>query len=122
MAKTVQKSPGESTKTKLEYVVLFPGDSIKCYSCQDYSGSCSKTEVCPLDDACLTLKARGGDTYRSCVRYSKCDFNILSWAFPTLSSFSYSCCPAHCCTNAEALTAVVWTRNKILKFHRSNET
>uniref|UniRef100_A0A8C6S5Y7 MAC-inhibitory protein n=1 Tax=Neogobius melanostomus TaxID=47308 RepID=A0A8C6S5Y7_9GOBI len=97
---------------KLTLTLTLTCDSIKCYSCQDYSGSCSKTEVCPLDDACLTLKARGGDTYRSCVRYSKCDFNILSWAFPTLSSFSYSCCNSELCN---ALTAVVWTRNKILK-------
>uniref|UniRef100_A0A8C6S9E6 UPAR/Ly6 domain-containing protein n=1 Tax=Neogobius melanostomus TaxID=47308 RepID=A0A8C6S9E6_9GOBI len=96
---------GEQQHKKTTFIfsgLTGPSDSIKCYSCQDYSGSCSKTEVCPLDDACLTLKARGGDTYRSCVRYSKCDFNILSWAFPTLSSFSYSCCNSELCLSVTA--------------------
>uniref|UniRef100_A0A8C6S983 MAC-inhibitory protein n=2 Tax=Neogobius melanostomus TaxID=47308 RepID=A0A8C6S983_9GOBI len=88
----------------LLYALMPTGDSIKCYSCEKISGSCDQTKVCPLDDACLTLKAQG-DTYRSCVKYNKCDFNSLSFVYPTLSSFSFSCCNSDLCNSAPAASA-----------------
>ncbi|TNN27804.1 hypothetical protein EYF80_062050 [Liparis tanakae] len=36
-----------------------PGSAIRCYSCKDYTASCSKQRDCSYDDACLTLSERG---------------------------------------------------------------
>uniref|UniRef100_A0A8C6S8Y4 UPAR/Ly6 domain-containing protein n=1 Tax=Neogobius melanostomus TaxID=47308 RepID=A0A8C6S8Y4_9GOBI len=58
---------------------------------------------------CVHVSVSGGDTYRSCVRYSKCDFNILSWAFPTLSSFSYSCCNSELCNLLSQCRALLFS-------------
>ncbi len=35
------------------------GSAIRCYSCKDYTASCSKQRDCSYDDACLTLNERG---------------------------------------------------------------
>lgn len=90
------------------------GSSIQCYSCSDYTGSCTKTKDCSQDDACLTLKARGGNTFRTCVKYDDCEFSRLSNmpAYSQLASFTYKCCNNNLCNLAPsaaggALVAVV---------------
>ncbi|CAL9698420.1 unnamed protein product [Knipowitschia caucasica] len=85
--------------------VLPLGTCIQCYSCQDYTASCSKTKVCSQDDACVTLKARGGDTFRSCVKYSECDFNSLSFVYAQIPSFTFSCCTSDLCNSAPSASA-----------------
>lgn len=35
------------------------GSAIRCYSCKDYTASCTKERECSYDDACLTLRERG---------------------------------------------------------------
>ena len=40
------------------------GSAIRCYSCKDYTASCSKQRDCSYDDACLTLTERGTCTPR----------------------------------------------------------
>lgn len=81
------------------------GESIKCFSCQDYTGTCSKTRDCSQDDACYTLWARGGDTYRGCSKFSECDFTHLSLAHPTIPGFTYRCCNKDLCNSAPAASA-----------------
>lgn len=83
------------------------GDCIKCFSCQDYTGTCSKTRDCSQDDACLTLKARGGDTYRSCMKYSECDFTRLSFMYPQIKNFKFDCCNSDLCNSAPLASASV---------------
>lgn len=88
--------------------VLLPlGESIRCYACQDYTGSCSKTKECSQVDACYTLKARGGDTYRDCSKFSECNFNDLSIKYPNIASFTFSCCNKDLCNSAPAASASV---------------
>lgn len=41
---------------------VLSGSAIRCYSCKDYTASCTKQRDCSYDDACLTLVERG--TYR----------------------------------------------------------
>ncbi|XP_030622266.1 CD59 glycoprotein [Chanos chanos] len=81
------------------------GAAIQCYSCSDYTGSCTKTVDCSLDDACLTLKERGGDTHRKCVKYSDCSFKTMSIQFPRVQQFTFDCCTTDLC-NAASFTAV----------------
>ncbi|KAJ0009554.1 hypothetical protein NQD34_001256 [Periophthalmus magnuspinnatus] len=87
--------------------LLSLGQCIQCYSCQDYTGSCSKTKVCSQDDACLTLKARGGDTYRSCMKYDKCEFDHLSIVYSQIPSFTFDCCTTNLCNSAPAASASI---------------
>lgn len=83
------------------------GEAIVCYSCQDYTGSCTKTQDCSQDDACLILRARGGDTYRRCVKYTDCEFERLSFMYPKISSFKFDCCNSNLCNSAPAASASV---------------
>ncbi|XP_072527659.1 CD59 glycoprotein [Salminus brasiliensis] len=76
------------------------GSAIKCYKCRDYTGSCTKTQDCRFEDSCLTLNERGGDTYRQCIKYSDCEFAMLSQMFPHVSSFTYKCCNSDLCNGA----------------------
>uniref|UniRef100_A0A8C5BU35 UPAR/Ly6 domain-containing protein n=1 Tax=Gadus morhua TaxID=8049 RepID=A0A8C5BU35_GADMO len=59
--------------------------AIRCYSCKDYTASCSKQRDCSYDDACLTLTERGGQTYRQCLKYSDCEYSRLGQMFPQVS-------------------------------------
>lgn len=43
------------------------GSAIKCYSCKDYSGTCSKIRDCYYDDACLSVYERGDIFHVHCV-------------------------------------------------------
>ncbi|KAK1802472.1 hypothetical protein P4O66_022134 [Electrophorus voltai] len=76
------------------------GSAIKCYKCKDYTGSCSKTQDCRFEDACLSLYERGGSTYRQCIKYSDCEQSMLAQMFPHVSSFRYSCCMSDLCNSA----------------------
>ncbi|XP_072308691.1 CD59 glycoprotein [Eucyclogobius newberryi] len=87
--------------------LLSVGESIKCVSCQDYTGSCTTTKECTQDDACLTLKARGGDTYRSCIKYTECEPERLDVIYPTISSYKFSCCTSDLCNSTAATSASV---------------
>uniref|UniRef100_A0A672YEL0 UPAR/Ly6 domain-containing protein n=1 Tax=Sphaeramia orbicularis TaxID=375764 RepID=A0A672YEL0_9TELE len=78
-------------------VVLFSaliglGSSIRCYSCKDYTASCTKQRDCSYDDACLTLTERGGMTYRQCLKYSDCEYGRLGQMFPQVGSPHLSFC------------------------------
>uniref|UniRef100_A0A3Q2PJW2 CD59 molecule (CD59 blood group) a n=1 Tax=Fundulus heteroclitus TaxID=8078 RepID=A0A3Q2PJW2_FUNHE len=66
------------------------GSAIRCYSCSDYTGSCSKQRHCSYDDACLTLNERGGMTFRQCLKYSDCEKNRLAQMFPQVSAPSFT--------------------------------
>lgn len=48
--------------------LCFPASAIRCYSCKDYTASCSKQRDCSYDDACLTLNERG---VYMCPHYAK---------------------------------------------------
>ncbi|XP_020795453.1 CD59 glycoprotein [Boleophthalmus pectinirostris] len=87
--------------------LLSLGESVQCFSCQDYSGTCSKTRECSQDDACLTLKARGGNTYRRCIKYTECTFDQLSLVYSEIPSFKFSCCTSDLCNSAPAGSASV---------------
>ncbi|XP_063044049.1 CD59 glycoprotein [Engraulis encrasicolus] len=86
------------------FAVFGLGSALQCYKCTDYTGSCSKVKGCGWDDACLTLKERGGYIYRQCIKYSDCEYNRLSQMFPSVASFTYRCCTTDLC-NAAPLTA-----------------
>ncbi|XP_008323628.1 CD59 glycoprotein-like [Cynoglossus semilaevis] len=81
------------------------GTAIRCYSCKDYTGSCSKQRDCSYDDACLSLYERGGMTYRQCLKYTDCDYNRLSQMFPHVSSFTFKCCNSDLCNSAPSTAA-----------------
>lgn len=76
------------------------GTAIKCYSCKDYTASCTKQRDCSYDDACLTLTERGGMTYRQCLKYSDCDFRTVAQMFPQVASFTFKCCNSDLCNSA----------------------
>ncbi|TSQ58058.1 F-box only protein 3 [Bagarius yarrelli] len=77
------------------------GSAIKCYSCIDYTGSCTQTSNCAAhEDGCLTLKERHGKIYRQCVRYSDCTFSTLGSMFSKVSNFNYECCNQDLCNSA----------------------
>ncbi|KAF7643729.1 hypothetical protein LDENG_00234600 [Lucifuga dentata] len=84
--------------------LIGPGWSIRCYSCKDYTSSCSKQRDCSYDDACLTLSERGGMTYRQCLKYSDCDYGRLAQMFPQVSSFTFKCCSSDLCNSAPSST------------------
>lgn len=48
--------------------LCFLASAIRCYSCKDYTASCSKQRDCSYDDACLTLNERG---VYMCTHYAK---------------------------------------------------
>ncbi|KAA0723457.1 hypothetical protein E1301_Tti003428 [Triplophysa tibetana] len=73
------------------------GSAIKCYSCKDYSGTCSKIGNCYYDDACLSVYERGGDIHRQCIKYSECDHSTIAQKFPKIASFTFSCCASDLC-------------------------
>ncbi|XP_075897761.1 CD59 glycoprotein-like [Nelusetta ayraudi] len=86
--------------------VLFElGSAIRCYSCKDYTASCSKQRDCSYDDACLTLSERGGMTYRQCLKYSDCEYSRLGQMFPQVSSFTFKCCNSDLCNSAPSMAA-----------------
>ncbi|KAF1372015.1 hypothetical protein PFLUV_G00277090 [Perca fluviatilis] len=60
--------------------------AIRCFSCKDYTASCSKQRECSYDDACLTLSERGGMTYRQCLKYSDCEYGRLAQMFPQVTT------------------------------------
>ncbi|KAM4601760.1 CD59 glycoprotein-like [Polymixia lowei] len=76
------------------------GSAIRCFSCKDYTASCSKQRECSYDDACLTLTERGGQTFRQCMKYSDCDYGRLGQMFPQVSSFTFKCCNSDLCNSA----------------------
>ncbi|XP_067104607.1 CD59 glycoprotein [Osmerus mordax] len=86
------------------FAIFELGSAIRCYACQDYTGSCTKTQDCSLDDACLSLHVRGGDIIRRCIKNSECDFNQLSNAYPQVESFSYKCCTSNLCNGAVSIS------------------
>ncbi|XP_071335619.1 CD59 glycoprotein [Trachinotus anak] len=81
------------------------GSAIRCYSCKDYTASCSKQRDCSYDDACLTLTERGGMTYRQCLKYSDCEYSRLAQMFPQVSSFTFKCCNSDLCNSAPSSAA-----------------
>ncbi|TKS66695.1 CD59 glycoprotein-like [Larimichthys crocea] len=81
------------------------GTAIRCYSCKDYTASCSKQRECSYDDACLTLNERGGMTYRQCLKYSDCEYGRLAQMFPQVSSFTFKCCNSDLCNSAPSSAA-----------------
>uniref|UniRef100_A0A9J7ZI52 UPAR/Ly6 domain-containing protein n=1 Tax=Cyprinus carpio carpio TaxID=630221 RepID=A0A9J7ZI52_CYPCA len=42
----------------------------------------------------------GGDTHRQCIKYSDCNYNVISEKFPEISSFKFSCCTTDLCNTA----------------------
>ncbi|XP_061760618.1 CD59 glycoprotein-like [Nerophis ophidion] len=81
------------------------GSAIRCYSCKDYTASCSKQRDCSYDDACLTLTERGGMTFRQCLKYSDCEYSRLGQMFPQVSSFTFKCCNSDLCNSAHSAAA-----------------
>ncbi|KAG7471680.1 hypothetical protein JOB18_022989 [Solea senegalensis] len=81
------------------------GSAIRCYSCKDYTSSCTKQRDCSSDDACLTLNERGGMTYRQCLKYSDCDYRRLSLMFQNVNSFTFKCCNSDLCNSAHSWAA-----------------
>ncbi|KAL3045421.1 CD59 glycoprotein-like isoform X2 [Trematomus bernacchii] len=102
---------GREVKMKLSLALLLcsavfsVGSAIRCYSCKDYSGSCSKQRDCSYDDACLTLSERGGMTFRQCLKYTDCEYSRLSQMFPQVSSFTFKCCNSDLCNSAPSAAA-----------------
>ncbi|RVE75553.1 hypothetical protein OJAV_G00017930 [Oryzias javanicus] len=80
--------------------LLGRGSAIRCFSCKDYTASCSKQRDCSYDDACLTLNERGGMTYRQCLKYSDCEYSRLAQMFPQVSRFTFKCCNSDLCNSA----------------------
>ncbi|KAM6893543.1 CD59 glycoprotein-like [Xenentodon cancila] len=85
------------------------GSGIRCYSCKDYTSTCTKQRDCSYDDACLTLSERGGMTYRQCLKYSDCERSRVAQMFPQVSSFTFKCCNSDLCNSApiSAATSVI---------------
>lgn len=52
-------SKSDSVLTLCFLLLCVSGSAIRCYSCKDYTASCSKQRDCSYDDACLTLNERG---------------------------------------------------------------
>ncbi|MEQ2176247.1 hypothetical protein GOODEAATRI_026076 [Goodea atripinnis] len=73
------------------------GSAIRCYSCKDYTGSCTKQRDCSYDDACLTLTERG--PYGTPV--------LLTSEIPAaqVSSFYFKCCNSDLCNSAPSCAA-----------------
>ncbi|XP_060767217.1 CD59 glycoprotein [Neoarius graeffei] len=82
------------------------GSALKCYDCVDYTGSCSSTTTCPANqDGCLTLKARNGNIFRQCIKFSDCTNDILQGMFPAVRHFSHNCCHRDLCNSASVSAA-----------------
>ncbi|XP_062845675.1 CD59 glycoprotein-like [Trichomycterus rosablanca] len=75
------------------------GAAIKCYSCLGVTGDCPATQDCK-EDSCLKLDDKGGQKYRACINYSKCDNANLGLLYPSVSSFSFKCCQTDLCNGA----------------------
>uniref|UniRef100_A0A3P8X2T7 MAC-inhibitory protein n=1 Tax=Cynoglossus semilaevis TaxID=244447 RepID=A0A3P8X2T7_CYNSE len=76
-----------------------PGSSLKCYDC--LNRNCENTKECTTEDACLSLTAE--NIVRQCIKYSDCNFDLLSIKFPTFSGFKFSCCQTNLCNSGHAL-------------------
>ncbi|KAK7877792.1 hypothetical protein WMY93_031552 [Mugilogobius chulae] len=86
--------------------LLGPAGCIQCYSCQDYSGSCTKVSVfLRTTPASRSRPEVGGDTYRRCIKYSECDTTSLSFAYPNIASFTSRCCTYDLCNSAHSSSA-----------------
>ncbi|KAM9494443.1 CD59 glycoprotein [Clarias gariepinus] len=82
------------------------GSALRCYTCTDYSGSCTTTGTCGgQQDGCLTLVERNGKTYRQCIRYSECEYSNLGTMFSSVSNFKYNCCTKDLCNGASVSAA-----------------
>ncbi|MCJ8747459.1 hypothetical protein PDJAM_G00153640 [Pangasius djambal] len=109
---TTGKTTGCRMKVFLQVSVVFVlaliglGSAIKCYSCTDYTGSCSDTTNCASQyDGCLTLKERNGKIYRQCIQFSDCDTGVLGTMFPSVASFTHRCCNQDLCNGASVSAA-----------------
>ncbi|XP_029941924.1 CD59 glycoprotein-like [Salarias fasciatus] len=80
------------------------GTAIRCYTCKDYTASCTKQD-CSYENACLTLNERGGMTYRQCLKYSDCVYSRLGPMFPQASNFTFKCCDSDLCNSAPSSAA-----------------
>lgn len=45
----------------------------------------------------------GENIVRQCIKYSDCNFDLLSIKFPTFSGFKFSCCQTNLCNSGHAL-------------------
>lgn len=82
--------------------LVFSGSAIRCVKCNDYTGSCTNTQDCSNDDACLTLTETGA---------VKCVIWIKLWKsshFSALPCNSYVIW--HRGTDDSAVHQVLWLR------------
>ncbi|XP_023851003.1 CD59 glycoprotein [Salvelinus sp. IW2-2015] len=85
------------------FAIFGLGSAIRCFTCKDQTGNCTKTQDCPSDDACLKLTERGGQITRQCIKGSDCDFNQLAQMFPSVPKFTFDCCSNDLCNGATSI-------------------
>uniref|UniRef100_A0A4W5MJT1 MAC-inhibitory protein n=1 Tax=Hucho hucho TaxID=62062 RepID=A0A4W5MJT1_9TELE len=85
------------------FAIFGLGSAIRCVKCKDNIESCTNTEGCSKDNACLTLTETDGPTTRQCVKLSDCDFNRLAQMFPTVPKFTFNCCTSDLCNVATSI-------------------
>ncbi|KAJ8256440.1 hypothetical protein COCON_G00185920 [Conger conger] len=77
------------------------GSTLRCYKCSGFK-SCSAVQDCGRQDACLTLKEKGGKTIRQCIKSSACDSALLNVIFPG-HGFTFNCCTSNLCNSSPAI-------------------
>lgn len=82
--------------------LVFSGSAIRCVKCKDYTGSCTKTQDCTYDDACLTLTERGAV---KCVIWNELWKSSHVSALPCNSYVLW-----HRGTDVSAVRQVLWLR------------